>query len=52
MPCHLAEGLREVRVGPQGAAIHLALTTPDAFLRVIAFEPPLQGLIKVDGTFA
>jgi hypothetical protein len=38
--------------GPEGAAIHLALTTLNAFLAMIAFEPPQQGLIKVDGTFA
>jgi hypothetical protein len=38
--------------GPEGAAIHLALTTPDAFLPVIQFEQHAQGLIKVDGTFA
>jgi hypothetical protein len=38
--------------GPEGAAIHRVLTTPNAFLAMIAFEPPQQGLIKVDGTFA
>jgi hypothetical protein len=39
-------------VSPDGAAIHLALTTLNAFLRVIPFERPEQGPIKVDGTFA
>jgi hypothetical protein len=43
---------QKLLAGPEGAAIHLELTIPNAFLAVIAFEPPLQGLIKVDGTFA
>jgi hypothetical protein len=38
--------------GPEGAAINLALTTPNAFFALFAFVPPQQGLIKVDGTFA
>jgi hypothetical protein len=43
---------QKLSVGPEDAAIHLALTIPNAFLAMIAFEPPQQGLIKVDGTFA
>jgi hypothetical protein len=47
-----AERLRKAAPGPEGAAIHHVLTTPNAFRAMIAFEPPQQGLIKVDGTFA